>query len=420
MAGADGPVRVFSEIGPLKTVLLHRPGNELESLTPQYLDSMLFEDIPFLSSMQEEHDQFAALLEEHGSRVLYMKDLLTDVLADDAVRRELIGYTAAEGRIPDRRLRELLQNHLSAMRREALAESLIAGVRKTDLVELGGAEVRNLSYYIRDEYPFFINPLPNLYFTRDPGSVIGSSWVINSMKTEARKRESRILQAVAARHPLFTAAGESFTLVEGFAGSSSIEGGDILVLNRETAAVGCSARTDTWAIEELARRILSPSLGSGGEGFRTVLVIQIPFTRAYMHLDTVFTMVDHDKFTIYPAVEADLKVFSLTASGTGELKIEPERSLKQALRKTLKLPAVDLIKTGGGDRITAAREQWNDSTNTLALAPGVVVTYRRNVVSNDTLEKHGVTVLPIRGSELVRGRGGPRCMSMPLARDDAG
>jgi len=191
----------------------------------------------------------------------------------------------------------------------------------------------------------------------------------------------------------------------------SIEGGDVLVLSKGTLAIGCSDRTTPEAIEKL-----SESLFNSDSSIRQILVIQIPFARAYMHLDTVFTMVDYDKFTIFPGVENHLHLFLLTP-GRSRLRITPLNDLREALKTVLALPAVDFIYSGGGDLITAAREQWNDSTNTLAVAPGKVVTYNRNMISNDSLRKAGIEVVEIEGSELVRGRGGPRCMSMPLLRD---
>ena len=413
-------LQVYSEIGSLKRVLLHRPGSELETLTPKYLDTMLFEDIPFLDSMREEHNAFAAALRENGCEVLYIEDLLLDTVKIPEAKNILIKKTVRTAGIPDLDLCEILQGHLFGMDDLSLIRHLIAGTKKDDIAFKQPTGRRGLSYYIRDEYPFYINPLPNLYFTRDPGSVIGNRCSVNTMQTEARKRESLLLSVIMRYHPLFsTDDGSASNVMEGYAEGSSIEGGDILVLDANTLVVGCSARTEAWAIEELAKQILIPFPDSDGEipGFKNILVIQIPFTRAYMHLDTVFTMVDHDKFTIYPGVESALKVFTISVGKERTLHVKPENGLKEALARVLKLPAVDLIQTGGGDRITAAREQWNDSANTLAIAPGVVVTYRRNVVSNDTLEKHGITVLPIQGSELVRGRGGPRCMSMPLIRE---
>lgn len=412
-------LQIYSEIGSLKRVLLHRPGSELEMLTPKYLDTMLFEDIPFLDSMREEHNAFAETLRNNGCEVLYVEDLLQETVKIPEAKESLIEKTVRTAGIPDLDLCEFLKDNLQGMDDISLTRHLIAGTKKDEIALNQPTGRRDLSYYIRDEYPFYINPLPNLYFTRDPGAVLGNRCSINTMHTDARKRESMLLSAVMRYHPIFRTDDSVSHILEGYAEGSSIEGGDILVLDENTVVVGCSARTEAWAIEELAKQILtsySDSPGSGS-GFKSILVIQIPFTRAYMHLDTVFTMVDHDKFTIYPGVESALKVFTISMGKERTLLVQPETGLKPALERALKLPAVDLIQTGGGDRITAAREQWNDSANTLAVAPGVVVTYRRNVVSNDTLEKHGITVLPIQGSELVRGRGGPRCMSMPLVRE---
>ncbi|NCB01529.1 MAG: arginine deiminase, partial [Spirochaetia bacterium] len=259
---------------------------------------------------------------------------------------------------------------------------------------------------------FYISPLPNLYFTRDPATIVGSAMHINVMKNEYRKRESYLMNLLSTHHSLFS----STTVHSDYTRGSTIEGGDILIINKTTAVIGSSARTEVWAIESFARRMMAP-IEEGGEGFKEILVVQIPFTRAYMHLDTIFTMVDRDKFVLFGGVEPALKVFSITKKRKDSLYIHEEKGLKEALSRALGVVSVDIIKNGGLDNIASAREQWNDSTNTLALEPGVVVTYRRNIVSNENLRKHGIEVIPIIGSELVRGRGGPRCMSMPLLRE---
>lgn len=220
------------------------------------------------------------------------------------------------------------------------------------------------------------------------------------MKREARRRESLILHYIYKHHEYFKEASD-YSWYD-FDESASIEGGDILVLAESTIAIGCSVRTSTDAIERVAERLFKNS-----SKVKEVLVIQIPFTRAYMHLDTVFTMVDYDKFTIFPGIEDSVKVFSLTPRGEHDLNITEKESLSEALKKALSLPVVKLIQSGGGDVVTAAREQWNDSTNTLAIAPGVVITYERNAVSNRTLRENGIEVVEIEGSELVRGVAGP-------------
>ena len=404
------PIRVTSEIGKLRSVLLHRPGKELESLTPQYLDSMLFEDIPYLEQMQREHDQFASLLDSQGCTVWYIEQMLEHVLADQQVRKDVILHLIASGQIHEPAIRESMYDYLSQLECEALAACCIKGVLKAEIDNT--VRHKTLSYYIRNTYPFYIPPVPNLYFTRDPATVIGSGIAVHTMKNDARRRENWLLSLIALHHPLFSETGNYIDYSDG----SSIEGGDILLLNEHCAVVGSSARTGTWAIESFARRMMQPA-ELGGQNLTEILVVQIPYTRAYMHLDTVFTMVDRDAFSIYGGIEMSLRVFSLRMYRDGQLQIHEEKNLHQALARVLHVPAVRLIPSGGPDHTVAAREQWNDSTNTLAVAPGTVITYQRNTVSNDTLDREGITVLPIRGSELVRGRGGPRCMSMPLYRE---
>lgn len=398
---------VRSEVGSLEAVLLHRPGRELERLIPQYLEELLFDDIPWLGKMQEEHDQFADALRGRGCEVYYYDKLLSDILKKDHVRKELINEMADFTGITKLKEREAILDYLHSRDSASLAEIFITGLHKNEINYR--EENRSLSYYITDDYPFYINPIPNLYFTRDPGAVIGSGISINSMKTSARNRETMILSYINRYHDGID--HKDTPVWYDYHNADSIEGGDILVLSDKAVAIGCSARTSPEGIERIAENLFrNPS------GIEEVLVIQIPFKRAYMHLDTVFTMLDVNKFTIFPGIEKEVKVFSMTPAKEGSLKITPRESLTGALNRALGRDDVHILKSGGGDKITAAREQWNDSTNTLAIAPGVVVTYRRNQASNETLRKNGVEVVEIEGSELVRGRGGPRCMSMPLRR----
>ena len=403
-------IQVTSEVGILKAVLLHRPGRELESLTPEYLDSMLFEDIPFLLQMQEEHDLFANLLVSQGCTVYYVESLLEEVFADAQLRKTAVDQLIESSRLLSPSLKAIIEECLLQASPEQLVDYCIAGLLKSDIDDK--VQQKTLSYFIRDTYPYYISPLPNLYFTRDPATVVGHGLNINVMKKESRRRENWLISLLAKHHALF----QSVRIHSDYTMGSSIEGGDILILNNSCAIIGSSARTDVWAIEAFAKKMMAP-VELGGEGFSEILVIQIPYTRAYMHLDTVFTMVDQDSFCIFAGVEPSLRVFRMVKGKQGALDISEESSLKQALKRTLALPAVNFIKSGGDDKIASAREQWNDSTNTLAIAPGKVVTYRRNVISNETLVNNGITVFPIQGSELVRGRGGPRCMSMPLKRE---
>ncbi|SDK85875.1 arginine deiminase [Natronincola ferrireducens] len=400
-------LNVSSEIGKLKIVLLHRPGRELERLTPQYLQELLFDDIPWLKKMKEEHDGFAKMMEDRGCQTYYYETLLDEILKDRTIRFNFITDIVTNCNIKNVDLERLLIEFLQGKTVEEIVEIAIAGLHKRDFPDI--ERELHLVDYIRREYPFYINPLPNLYFTRDIGAVIGEGLSINKMKTAARDRETMFLKYIYQYHPTFKR--EVTPLWYDYKETHSLEGGDILVLSPKVVAIGCSERTSAAAIETISQRLFKES------NIEKVIAVEIPCTRAYMHLDTVFTMVDQDKFTIYPGIEDTVKAYELTA-GKMTPKVKPMDSLKDALKNALNLPAIKFIQSGGGDEITAAREQWNDSTNTLAIAPGVVVTYNRNESSNETLRQHGIEVIEIEGSELVRGRGGPRCMSMPLVRED--
>ncbi len=407
-------IDVRSEIGPLKRVLLHRPGREMEYLTPGYLEELLFDDIPWLEGMQREHDSFARLLRDEGCEVLYYEDLLKDVLRGPELRGAMVEELCRLYALKSLREYPLVMDYIEALSPEALAEFFICGLHRDEIEgERGG---RSLSYYTGDALPFYVPPLPNLYFTRDPGSVIGRGLALNSMKAPARRRESRLLKVLFDHHPLFACGDLPCWYAPDEA--ASLEGGDILILSARTLVIGCGSRSSSVSIETLAKRLFYGADNEGGDGVREILVIRLPDKRAYMHLDTVFTMMDVDKFTIYPGIADALKVFRLSPGGDGQVKISSCDSLSEALCRSLKLPAVQIIPSGGGRGFTAEREQWNDSTNTLALAPGKVVTYKRNRVSNDALRKHGIEVLEIEGSELVRGRGGAHCMTMPLYREE--
>ncbi len=402
-------ISINSEIGKLKAVILHRPGGELERLTPEYLEEMLFDDIPWLKKMIEEHDGFAETLRSRGAEIYYIRDMLEDVLEMDGVKSRMIKETLDLSGIENPDRREAITHYLIELPIRELADKLITGLPKSDVVDI--EKHLSLVDYINEDYPFYINPLPNLYFTRDPATVIGNGLSISAMKVEARKRESLFMKYFYKYHPIFNAVPTP--LWYNYNNKYSLEGGDILVLSREVLAIGCSERTTAQGIELLCRNLFE-----GLPDLDHILVVLIPHIRAFMHLDTVFTMVDYDKFTIYPGVEDRVKVFKVTRNSKPySLHVEAEECLTKALKKSLGLPAVKLIKSGGGDEITAAREQWNDSTNTLAIAPGVVVTYNRNEASNEVLRKNGIEVVEIDGQELVRGRGGPRCMSMPVLRE---
>ncbi len=398
----------FSEIGKLNKVLLHRPGLELEALTPATLERLLFDDIPYVKVAQQEHDRFAEILRENGVEVIYYVDETAKALADPKVRAKFVKEFLDLSGITAQGLKENLTAYLLGLEPKAMVEKVIAGIKKD---EVSTGKVTGLMDLIHDDYPFVSDPMPNLYFTRDPGACVGNGLNVHHMHTPARRRESLLLKYM-------------YNYADGFAvpenklwydvtDDYSIEGGDVLVLSNEMVAVGLSERTTAAGIENFARNILANS------EYKKVLAFDIPKSRAFMHLDTVFTMVDYDKFTIHPEIEGPLGVYEITMGADGQLKFSAMTDvLNNILAKELKLPAVDLIRCGGGELLAAQREQWNDGSNTLCIAPGTVVTYERNYVSNEVLDKKGIKVLEMPSAELSRGRGGPRCMSCPVNRDD--
>lgn len=410
----EKPLNIKSEIGKLKTVLVHRPGAELENLTPEYLKELLFDDIPYLEVAQREHDTFTNLLRQNGAEVLYLDQMVAEALEDDSVRRAFIDDMVVSSKQGDRRTTETLTNYLYSMDTLAMVRKVMSGVRK-DEIQLPPEHRQQLHAMVEKTwYPFYLDPMPNLYFTRDPSAVIGHGLTINRMHWPARRRESLFMEYIIKYHPRFV--DKDVPVWYDRNNRFSIEGGDELVISADTVAIGISERTAPEAIETMATKLFA------GSGFKRVIAIEIPKSHAFMHLDTVFTMIDYDKFTIHPEIRdkgGQLNMFVLEkVDGEEYPRITKETDLEHVLRVVLSKESVTLIECGGGDLIAAAREQWNDGSNTLTIAPGVVVTYDRNYVTNQKLRDHGITVLEVPGAELGRGRGGPRCMSMPLVRED--
>ncbi|MGO3779695.1 MAG: arginine deiminase [Enterococcus viikkiensis] len=398
------PIHIFSEIGPLKQVMLHRPGHELENLMPDYLEGLLFDDIPFLEQARREHDIFADILRSKDVEVLYLEDLAAESFTNDGLKQDFLKEYLAETKIKESDISKEITAYFSSIKdNRAFIDHTMAGLKKNQL-DIG------LKNHLSDnEYPFYIDPMPNLYFTRDPFATIGHSVSLNKMYAETRRRETLYGKYIFNYHPMF--ADKPVNLLYNREDSTRLEGGDELILSKNVLAVGISQRTDVASIEKLAARIFADE-----PSFEHILAFNIGKKRKFMHLDTVFTMVDYDTFTIHPEIEEGLIIHSLSKQN-GKVKIVEEKdTLEKVLCRYLDLPAVALIRCGGNDITAAAREQWNDGSNTLAIAPGEVIVYDRNPITNKLLAEAGVKLNEIPGSELVRGRGGPRCMSMQFVR----
>lgn len=404
MAYSNG-VHVFSEIGRLRRVILHRPGPELDNLTPLNMRNLLFDDIPDYVAASKEHDELAEVLRKAGAEVLYVADIMEEVLSDLDVRRAFLTDFLKEARVFQLSNRLIFEYLYQMTDVKHLVDIVIAGLRRDEFT-LNGSSLSTLD---RKKNLHF-DPMPNTYYTRDPMTVIGRGLSLNCMWAETRRRESLLTEYALDHYASFKGVRRYYDRDE----NATLEGGDVLVLSKEVLAVGVSQRTETAAVKTLARRVLRAD-----DGFRHVLVFFIPERRAFMHLDTVFTMVDREIFTVHPEIEGPLEIYDITANSEGELEVKNiGNHLADILKKYLHLSEVELIRCGGKSQIDAQREQWNDGSNTLAIAPGEVVVYDRNRVTNRLLKEAGIKLHEISSSELSRGRGGPRCMSQPIWRED--
>ena len=405
-------IHVTSEIGKLKAVMLHKPGVELEHLVPEELERLLFDDIPYLETARNEHDLFARILRENGVEVRYLEDMTAEVLRSALQLKELfVRQFIQEGGSTAIKFSHQLYELLMAIKDEKeLVLKLMSGV---GMSELRSAISSPLVDLVRTGSHFILDPIPNLYFTRDPFASIGRGVSLSRMYSQTRRRETIFGQYILTYHPDF--AGTPFYYRRDF--PFSIEGGDILNLSPNVLAVGISQRTTPEAIEILAQNMFHDPACQ----IDTILALDIPSIRAYMHLDTVCTQVDHDKFIIHPGILGSLRIFMIRRGSAGKDTLhvtQMSSPLEEVLASCLGTDHVTLIHCGGKDRIAAEREQWNDGSNTLCIEPGKVVVYDRNYITNRVLEDSGVQVLEMPSSELSRGRGGPRCMSMPLIREN--
>ncbi len=394
---------VDSEVGRLRTVLLHRPGAELKRLTPRNNDQLLFDGIPWVDRAQEEHDAFAQTLRDHGVEVLYLADLLERALEAPGARELTIAAGLDDARLGPT-LRGVVAAYLSDLHPSDLADVLIGGLTQREL-KTG----RGLTYRLMDEHDFVVDPLPNLLFTRDSAVWVGDRVAVTSMSMPARRRETTLTAAIYSHHPRFAGTGTLYA-----PGGEWLEGGDVLLLGPGVVAVGTGQRTTPAGVEVLARHAFE-----AGEA-HTVLVVPIAQERATMHLDTVCTMVDVDAVVMYPPMADTLVGYRVTAAdpngGVEELIVGDAEPFLTAAARAMGIDQLRMIDTGL-DPVTAEREQWDDGNNTLCVAPRLAVAYERNVETNSRLEDAGIEVLRIAGSELGSGRGGPRCMSCPINRD---
>lgn len=393
-----------SEVGRLRTVMLHRPGNELKRLTPRNNDRLLFDGIPWVARAQDEHDAFAQALRDRDVEVLYLTELLTETLQDELARNHAITSALSGLHLGDT-LRTYLAHFLHDASPEELTAYLTAGIRN-DEVRGGFGLVTSLL----SPYDFLVDPLPNLLFTRDSSVWVRDRVAITSLAMPARSRETQLTELIYTEHPRFRGTRK----IHGWH-SEHVEGGDVLHLAPGVIAVGVGERTTPAGVERFARQVFHAGLA------RTVLAVPITQERATMHLDTICTLVDVDKVVMYPNVADSLVAHAVTMTEQGDeatltLSVaEPEPFLVAAAR-AMGIDQLHQIDTGL-DPVTAEREQWDDGNNTLALAPRVAVAYERNDETNDRLEEAGIEVVRIAGSELGSGRGGPRCMSCPITRD---
>ncbi|MGK2880767.1 MAG: arginine deiminase [Mycobacterium sp.] len=391
-----------SEVGPLRVVILHRPGAELQRLTPRNNDSLLFDGLPWVARAQEEHDQFADVLRSRGVEVLLLNELLMQALSSGAARMHGIS-AAVDARRLGMPLAQELSAYLRSLQPEPLARVLMAGMTFDELPADAQADV-SLVRRMHHGGDFVIDPLPNLLFTRDSSFWIGPRVAITSLALNARIRETSLTDLIYAHHPRFLGVRRAYE-----SRSAPVEGGDVLLLAPGVVAIGVGERTTPAGAEALARSLFDDELA------HTVLAVPIAQERAQMHLDTVCTMVDTDAVVMYPNIVDSLSAFMIERVETG-VKIRSAAPFVEAAAEAMGIEKLRVIDTGL-DPVTAEREQWDDGNNTLAVAPGVVVAYERNTETNTRLHDSGIEVLPISASELGTGRGGPRCMSCPVARD---
>jgi len=397
-----------SEYGKLKAVIIHRPGREIERLTPGNTSELLFEDVPYLEGMQREHDEFASLIKDSSGAIVYrLKDLLVEVLIDPSLRKTTLAKAMTKLASP-----ALIDDVLARYSTAECASMLIAGIKIKELKK----KIKGEYIFAFDNEEYVINPSPNTYFMRDPAAIIQGGVIISHMKFSGRQGESKLLNIIFNNHPDFKDIFKPVYPGPGISGEiPTIEGGDVIVLSDKALAIGSSERTDKKAIELLAKQVLKNS------SVERVYQVDLPSKRNFMHLDTVFTIIDENLIVTYPdAMNAVLQTWIIRKKeiDADDNVILDKECVNESIITVLKkeIPFLEIVETGDGNPDFAMREQWYDGANVFAVSPRRVISYNRNKLTNRALREAGVDVLETSSSELSRGLGGPRCMTMPLWR----
>lgn len=404
-------INVNNEIQELREVLVHRPGNELLNLTPDSLEELLFDDIPYLEKAKIEHDQFTDIMRKEGVKVTYLEELMAETFAENpGLRDKFLSEYLDDAEIYSLPLRDRINDFMSQYTSDYdFVMKSMAGIKSNELVRKGK---KSLADYVERPSNMIVNPMPNLYFARDPFASVGNNVLINRMYSDTRNRETIYADYIFRYHPKYKGKVND---LYGRRQDFHMEGGDLLNMGHDKLLIGISLRTEADAVEQLAKELF---FKQEEHTIKEIFALRIPIARTFMHLDTVFTQIDEDAFTYHPGIRGTLQVFKLSPGDNEDIIIkEKEGKLDEILAQILEIDKVRIFECGAGDPIAAAREQWTDGANTLTIRPGTIIVYKRNLVTNDMLDKAGFNLLEIDADNLSMGRGGPRCMSMPLWRD---